>query len=174
MPKLILLCGLPGAGKTYLAERLARRPGFVHVASDYIRQLLFPQPKFTLAEHSRVFDEAHKFVKMGLQNGDTVIMDATNLRERHRIPLRAVAAAFHAPIYEFFIDAPQAVREERIRKRGRGDVEGTIAAARKMEKYIDATAATWLLVGTEPVETLETLVMEVVESNDGSNSPVSA
>ena len=36
--KKILVCGLPGAGKTYLSTRLAKRIGAVHLNADDIRK----------------------------------------------------------------------------------------------------------------------------------------
>ena len=36
--KKILVCGLPGAGKTFLSTRLAKRIGAVHLNADDIRK----------------------------------------------------------------------------------------------------------------------------------------
>ena len=36
--KKILVCGLPGAGKTYLSTRLAKRIGAIHLNADDIRK----------------------------------------------------------------------------------------------------------------------------------------
>lgn len=144
------------------------------VSSDVIRDQLFPRPKFTNAEHNMVFEYMHKEIKKALRLGYVTIADATNLRERHRIPLRAYAAAFNAPIYEFFITTPQEERERRIRDRKRGDVESTIMAARKMEQYIEKPVNAVALDGTQPVADLVKCVLSVVELSDGSDSTVSS
>ncbi len=40
-PVLIMLCGLPATGKSYLARRLVERVPFVIVETDFVRKALF-------------------------------------------------------------------------------------------------------------------------------------
>ena len=75
----MLLSGLPGDGKSYLARRLAEACGAEIVESDAVRLRLTGEPRFTPAEHRRVFDVCHALVERLLGEGRVVIMDATNL-----------------------------------------------------------------------------------------------
>lgn len=56
----ILIMGLPGSGKTYLAERLAKALGAVHFNADRVRGTVNNDLSFSLAdriEHSRRMGE---------------------------------------------------------------------------------------------------------------------
>jgi predicted kinase len=86
-PTLVMLSGLPGVGKPYLA---AAFPAVV-VESDAVRTRLVAEPKFTPSESRRVFAVCHALIDRVIASGDSVIMDATNLIETHRERVHAIA-----------------------------------------------------------------------------------
>jgi predicted kinase len=83
-PVLIMMSGLPGTGKSYLARRLADREPFVVVESDQVRKTLFPQPTYAARESQLVHLTIHALLRQLLSRGVRVIYDATNLIEFHR------------------------------------------------------------------------------------------
>ena len=92
-PALVILCGLPGTGKSHFARALIARASFVWVNSDYCRKLLVGQPDYDREEHQRVFAAMHAVIAELLAAGRAVVFDATNLNEEVRRPLYAVAEA---------------------------------------------------------------------------------
>ena len=92
-PALVILCGLPGTGKSHFARRLAGAAPFVWVNSDRTRKLLVDKPEYTREEHRRVFAAMHAAIYDLLKAGKSVVFDATNLNEEVRRPVYAVAAA---------------------------------------------------------------------------------
>jgi len=90
-PTLILICGLPGTGKSYLAGQLAEQLPLVVVASDQVRRLLFPQPTYSGEEHGVVHTTCQALVDQLLREGYSVVLDATNLQHRHRERYYALA-----------------------------------------------------------------------------------
>ena len=92
-PTLVVLCGLPGTGKSHFARELSSRAPFVRLSSDRTRKLLVAQPSYSRREHRRVFSAMNVLTRGYLLDGYSVVFDATNLNEGVRAPLYAVAEA---------------------------------------------------------------------------------
>ncbi len=92
-PALVILCGLPGTGKSYFARELAARAPFAWLNSDRTRKLLVARPQYSRREHQRVFAAMHALTLEYLREGYSVVFDATNLNENARAPLYAAARA---------------------------------------------------------------------------------
>lgn len=89
MAKLIVLCGLPGSGKSHYAEELWSTCSFlegvatvIH-SSDAIRKELFGDAG-SQENNALVFETLHKRVREDLRAGKTVIYDATNITRKAR------------------------------------------------------------------------------------------
>lgn len=89
MPNFIMLVGLPGAGKTYTAQQLAKGRNAVVLSSDNIRKELYGS-EVTQGTHDEVFELMNKRAADYLKNGTNVIYDATNLRRKNRKYLLSV------------------------------------------------------------------------------------
>lgn len=54
---VVLVMGLPGSGKSYLARRLAELIGATYISSDRVRRDLFPAARYTAEEKAGVYEE---------------------------------------------------------------------------------------------------------------------
>lgn len=88
-PTFIMLCGLPGSGKSTYAEKLQKYTWYnntheciVH-SSDKIREELNIDST-DRSSNSKVFQELHKRVKDDLKKGHNVVYDATNINRKRR------------------------------------------------------------------------------------------
>ena len=86
-PSLVVLCGLPGTGKSHFARELSQRAPFLWLNSDRTRKLLVDRPSYSRREHRRVFSAMHVLMRGYLRDGYSVVFDATNLNENVRRPL---------------------------------------------------------------------------------------
>ncbi len=120
-PVLLLLCGLPGTGKSFLAHRLAEALPFVIIESDTVRKILFPQPRYTAQESRGVHRTCHALMAKLLKRGVRVIYDATNLIEYHRELVYRIAERAGARL----VVVKTVAKEEVVRERLRGRQEGT-------------------------------------------------
>ena len=83
-PKLILLCGIPGAGKTHYAKNyLALQSNTVYLSSDSIRAELYGDESIQ-GDPSEVFGLMQKRAVEELNNGYDVLYDATNITRKDR------------------------------------------------------------------------------------------
>ena len=109
--------GLPGAGKSTFARRLAPLLDTVILESDALRSQLFETPTNAPGESKRLFRAVNHVTHRLLLDGRSVIVDATNLRETHRRPYRDIAAKTGARLHIVHLTAPEDVILSRLAHR---------------------------------------------------------
>ena len=119
-PRLLMLAGLPGAGKTSFASRVTSLIPFVVLETDRMRKMLVGKPQYTPDEHSRVFPAYHQLIREFLAKGYPVLFDATNLTERNRRPVYAIARKLGVPLAIAVVTAPAEVARKRLGDREAG------------------------------------------------------
>ena len=116
-PVFIAVSGLPGTGKSYFCSKLAERLPFVILESDALRKALFPSPGYSLQESSRLFRAIRLLIERLLKKGNSLILDATNLSERHREYLYSIADRLGVKLVLVRVEAPPWVVRERLETR---------------------------------------------------------
>ena len=124
-PAFIVVSGLPGTGKSYFSSKLAERLSFIILESDALRKTLFPSPSYSLAESARLFRVVHLLIERLLRKGIPVILDATNLSERHRERLYSIADRLDVKLILARVEAPPNVVHERLKTRREGMDSGS-------------------------------------------------
>jgi predicted kinase len=153
-PTLIMLTGLPGTGKSYLARRLAEIVPFVIIESDHVRKMLFPQPEYTGDESYWVHRTCHALMAKLLRKGVRVIYDATNLEERHRELVYRLADREGVKLIVVKMVTPEEVAAERLHRRPEEDSEGhDISDAgwkvyKRMARRVDRIGRNYVVVDT--------------------------
>jgi len=83
MPKLFIMIGLSGSGKSTYAKQIAEEENAVILSSDAIRfEMLGSEDNQD--KNAEVFQELNKRLILNLKNGNNVVYDATNLSSRRR------------------------------------------------------------------------------------------
>jgi predicted kinase len=116
-PALVVVAGLPGAGKSAFSRDLALRTGAVILESDAIRRLLFERPSYSWQESRQLFAALHAACQRLLSSGVSCIVDATNLAERYRRPLYDLAEKCRAKLVVVEVTAPAEVALQRLSER---------------------------------------------------------
>lgn len=108
---LLIVCGLPFAGKTTMSRDLASKmEGSVHIDIDQInteRGLGSGGRAVPLSEWPITYEIAYERASFALQSGQTVIFDATNYSRAQRDILRMKGRRVGADSVVVFVDVPE-------------------------------------------------------------------
>jgi predicted kinase len=115
---LIVMVGVPGAGKSVLAREVAAAVDADLIQTDAVRKGLFPRPRYTPKETRTVYAVSHRRLAAALRAGRRVIFDATNLQERTRTILYRIAERHAARLLVLVAYAPEPVIRARLARRG--------------------------------------------------------
>ncbi len=142
--RLVLVGGLPGTGKSTIADHLADHFGLVLLSSDRIRKELAGLDPSTRAgaEYQtglyapemteRVYRALLERAEASLSRGESVVLDASWTREPDRCRARDLAAATASDLVALECVAPAAVTAERRRSRGPTASDADEEVAREM------------------------------------------
>lgn len=149
--KLVLMCGLSGSGKSYVAERLVPRLPAVRIRSDVLRKAaagLKPLERsespvdaglYTRSRSESVYAELQAHALALAAAGETVIVDATFLERDARTAFRQGARAAGVPCVIVHCRASERTTRSRVENRERegGDVSeaGVAVLEAQLERF---------------------------------------
>lgn len=121
MVKMIILAGLPGAGKSTLAKKMVKQdPTYVRVNLDDIRSMLGTSDfsKEKLVEQIELTSIAYAF-----NQKYNVIVDDTNLNPKKINKLKVIAKQYNAEVDYKLIstDVEECIRRDALRERPVGE-----------------------------------------------------
>lgn len=119
-PYLVLLCGLPGSGKTHFSRLLAAEVPMVVIESDAARKTLAGIPAYNSDENRRVFSACRRLIQDLLEEGVPVLLDATNVTEGDRGYSHEAASAKGADVVVVKVTAPETLISKRLKRREQG------------------------------------------------------
>ncbi len=134
-PRLVLMCGLSGSGKSTVARQLVQAAGAIRIRSDVERKRRADPADAAYSEAAtrRTYARLARAVRPALAAGFPVIVDAAFLRAGHRRHFRTIARRLGVPFEILHCEADDAVSRRRLEARERAGLDPS-----------EATVATWL------------------------------
>lgn len=124
-PLLILMHGCSGTGKSYLAAQLAERINAIEVRNGIERQRIYRELALR-GDHielygadmdTRTYIRVEEITELLMRAGQTVILDATFLKQRVRQRFEKLAERYDYPLRIIHCEAPEEVIRERLARR---------------------------------------------------------
>ena len=115
---LIIVCGLPGTGKSTVAKLLTKYLGAQLLRTDVIRKKIFRRPRYNATNMNRVYRELFLQTR---KTGRTrnIILDATFSKNKHRKTARRIAKLLGCRFIMIETMCSVAVIRSRLNKRTR-------------------------------------------------------
>jgi len=144
-PRLLLMSGLSGSGKTWLARQLADRLLAVHIRSDVERKrraglrenapshARLGEDLYSSEASEALYEALARDAEDVLGGGISVIVDATFLRRAQRTRFIELAASHGVPLRLIQCEAPEAVLRARIVERSRARRDASEADLKVLE-----------------------------------------
>jgi aminoglycoside phosphotransferase family enzyme/predicted kinase len=148
-PSLIVMCGLSGSGKSWLAREISQYGDFTVIRSDVIRKQLaktknaksaYGKGIYTKEFTEKTYVEMLKQARIFLRKWKSVILDATFSSKNNRQLAEKLANVFSAPFAIAYCTAPENIMLKRLRGR-RGDIsDADVAIYRQQKKHFQTPA----------------------------------
>lgn len=113
----ILVCGLPGSGKTYFAKRFAPAIDAAYFSSDIMRKTISPDHTYTPREKANVYTALLERMGHALRAAQTVVIDATFYKEGLRNEFAQEARAANTKVIWIEVLANKSVVRERLQQK---------------------------------------------------------
>ena len=112
--RLILVCGLPGSGKSFFAKHLSEIMQVAYFNSDICRKELFPHNRtYSEKEKQSVYDALLSSTETNLIHHTSVVLDATFYKNSLRLPFYNLASQLNCPYSIIYISAEESLIKER-------------------------------------------------------------
>ena len=145
---IVIVCGLPGVGKTTLAKEIAPMIKATILSTDKIRKELLSQPTYQQQERILIYDIMVIIAKYLHDAGINCILDATFNKETSRNELIEKLGLSKDQIKIVECICPEAVVISRIKARKNDYSDADVSVYNKMKKIYEPVKGEHLTVDT--------------------------
>ena len=145
---IIIICGLPGVGKTTVVKGLAPLLNAVILSTDKIRKELFSKPMYGQRERRLIYDVMILMAKYLDMVGINCILDATFTRERSRREIKKKLGLASKDIHIIECICPEDIVLSRLRQRKYDYSDADFSVYRKMKRIYEPVKVEHMTVDT--------------------------
>jgi predicted kinase len=145
---IIIICGLPGVGKTTLAKELAPLVNAVLLSTDKIRKELFSRPTYRRGERKLIYDAMILIAKYLHKAGINCILDATFTRESSRLEIKKKLGLASKDFHIIECICPEDIILSRLRQRKHDYSDADFSVYEKMKRIYEPVNEEHITVDT--------------------------
>lgn len=113
---ITVILGLPGAGKSYLAEKIAKEYNALYLNSDKIRKKGNVPVEYSDIAKANIYEEMFVELEKAVTKGQHIVLDATFYLKPLRERIVKTAENHHVPLYFIEVVASLKVIQERLKR----------------------------------------------------------
>ncbi|MFZ0183251.1 MAG: AAA family ATPase [Nitrosotalea sp.] len=162
---IVIICGLPGVGKSTLAKNLAPLINGTILSSDKIRKELFPNPTYSPFERKLVYDVMIILAKYLNDVRCNCILDATFNREDSRVEIKEKLELDDKEFQIVECFCPEELVISRLKSRKDDYSDATIEVYQKMKKIYEPVKVEHISIDTtlDPQENSNRILDKIKE-----------
>jgi len=145
---LIMVCGLPGTGKTTLAKAVAEKTDAVYLNSDSIRMSMLKEREYTEEEKKQIYEAMFEEAEKQMKDGKNVVLDATFYKKELRERAKSVADELKTAFFIIECVTHEDLLKERILKRKDTESEADFEVYKKVKTQFEPIEIEHLAVDT--------------------------
>lgn len=169
---IIIICGLPGVGKSTLAKNLSTVINATVLSSDKIRKELFPNPTYSPFERKLVYDVMIILAKYLNEVRCNCILDATFNREDSRIEIKEKLQLDENQFLIIECFCQEEVVVSRLKSRKDEYSDATIEIYQKMKKIYESVKVEHIEIDTtlDPHKNAHRIIDKINRKNEHLHS----
>ncbi|WP_018879021.1 bifunctional aminoglycoside phosphotransferase/ATP-binding protein [Thioalkalivibrio sp. ALE9] len=133
-PRLVLMHGVSGSGKTVVSTQVLEALGAIRLRSDIERKRMEEPVDYSAAGRARIYEHLLQRAERLLSLGLTVVVDATFLTREQRAPFQALARRHAAGFAVVACQAREDVLRDRLERRARAGTDASDAGIEVMQQ----------------------------------------
>lgn len=157
----IIICGLPGTGKTFLANTLSKKINAAVLSTDKIRKELFHKPTYSLWERSLIYDIMFLLAKYLNSAGINCILDGTFNQQRSRDEVIKKLNLKKKDLFIIECTCPEDIILSRLKDRKNDFSDANVSIYFKMKKIYETVVENHLTIDTS--KSLEQNLAKIIQ-----------
>ena len=145
---VVIICGLPGVGKTTVAKKLASKMNAIVLSTDKIRKELLKKPSYSGKEKHLIYDVMILLAKYLQNSGVSCILDATFSQNEFRNEVKKKLNLPKNQVYFVECVCPEELIISRIKVRKHDYSDADVKVYKKMKKIYEPVKNKHITVDT--------------------------
>ncbi len=114
---IVVFCGLPATGKSFLARHVAKEIDAVHLNTDVVRKEAVENPVYSEEEKKQVYDELFSKARELVSEGKNLVLDGTFYRKGLRDVVEEIASSAEQKVFYIECRCDEKTVKKRLEKR---------------------------------------------------------
>jgi len=163
---LVIVCGLPGVGKTTFAKKLAPLINAIVLSTDKIRKEIITSPTYEKEERKLIYDVMILLAKYLHDSGTNCILDSTFNKENSRTEVKKKRGIQDKKFFVIECLCPENIVIPRIKDRRNDYSDADIGVYQKMKKFYEPVKGKHITIDTslDPENNAELVSTRILNS----------